>query len=94
MNIKLCRKCKSTENVFFYNTYEGRNSTHGREIINTIGVGFNNQVNTCHCICFNHKKEALSVIKKSNSYIAKFMDVNKDCPYYAEHQLHDWSEKR
>lgn len=93
MNIKVCRKCKGTENVFFYNTYEGRTSTRGHEITNTIGVGFNNQVNTCHCIHFNYKKEAMSVIKKRNAYIAKFMEVSKDCPYYAEHQLNEWNKK-
>lgn len=89
MNIKVCKKCKGTENIFFHAHLITDDKKE--EIVCT----FKNPFHTCNHIHFNFKYEdkIRQIVGKSNSYVARFMDIDESCPYYIEHKLSEWNKK-
>ena len=100
MNIEICKKCKGTENLTFRYGFDinSKNQT-----VMSIRCYFDfdssdkkyNLCQSCIYISLNKKyrNQIRKIIGKSNSYVATFMEIDKRCPYYVEHQLTEWNKK-
>jgi hypothetical protein len=87
MNVRICKqKCKNAKQHGF-----------------CLGFNFNTKKPTIYfnadgkaaCL-FTYLKEDIDyrkILGKHPSYIARFMKVTKECPYYMEHELFDWNRK-
>ena len=87
MNIEICKKCQKAKTVHFsldFSFFPNKGLT----------IYFSTDDNpVCIYAKYNNKKDVRKIIGKSNSYISKFMEIEKSCPYYMEHQLTDWNRK-
>lgn len=87
MNVRICKqKCKNAKQHSFCLAYNFK--IHK----DTIQLRLDGKP---ACL-FNFLKENIDyrkILGKHPSYIARFMKVSKECPYYMEHELFDWNRK-
>lgn len=87
MNVKICKqRCQQAKKHRFLLGYDPISKKH--EILFVIDDN-----SACSLVELQKDEDYRKIINKHPSYIARFMKVSKECPYYMEHELFDWNRK-
>ena len=85
MDVRICKqKCQVKEHSFLLG-YDPISQKH------TIVFVIDDD-SACSLVELQKDVDYRKMIDKHSSYIARFMKVLKECPYYMEHQLSDWNK--
>jgi hypothetical protein len=91
MNLNICKEkcCLKQSKISFHKSIDNTDFTIGMFISDKNNTSYKR----CNFAFFNKKKTIKDVLGRNNTYIAKFMEINKKCPYYIEHLIYDLNKK-